>query len=129
MPIGKNLNCVKKAEINVLKVNTSMSNRKIANIVNRSESVARKYLKDPVKYGQRYSPGRPSKITKRQKQLLIRSACNSTKSSRVLCEETWLDITHRRVHQVLNQSAIVKTAKMVLKPRLSQKNIQERFRT
>jgi len=57
MPIGKNLNCVEKAEINVLKTNTSMSNKKIAKIVNRSESVVRKYLKDPVGYGQKSSPG------------------------------------------------------------------------
>ena len=123
MPIGKKLNCVEKAEINVLKANTRMFNSEIAKIVNRSESIVRKYLKDPVGYGQKFSPGRLSKITKRQKQILIRSACNSTKSSRALCEETGLDITPRRVRQVSNQSAKVKTAKMVRKLRLSQKNI------
>jgi len=76
MPIGNKLNCVEKAEINVLKANTIMTNRQIAKIVNRSESVVRKYLKDPVGYGQESSSGRSSKITKRQKQILIRSACN-----------------------------------------------------
>ena len=93
MPIGKKLNCVEKAEINVMKANTSMFNRQIAKIVNWSESVVRKYLKDPVGYRQKSSHGRPSKITKIQKPILIRSACNSTKSSRALCKETGLDIT------------------------------------
>ena len=62
-----------------------------------------------------------------KKQILIRSACNSAKSSRALCEKTGLDITPRRVRQVLNQSARVKAAKMVSKFRLSQENIQKRF--
>ena len=57
MPIAKKLNCVEKAKINVLKANTSMSNRQIAKIVNRSESVVRKYLKDLVGYSQKSSPG------------------------------------------------------------------------
>ena len=60
---------------------------------------------------------------KLEKRALIRSACNSTKSSRVLCEEAGLAITSRRVRQILNQFGRVQTAKMLRKPRLSPKNI------
>ena len=93
MPSGKKLNDIEKAQINIMRSNSSASNRKIAKLVNRSESVVRKYLKDPVGYAKKCSLGRPSRLTKFEKQALIRSACNSTKSFRVLCEEAGLAIT------------------------------------
>jgi len=127
MPTGKKLNEIQKAQINVLRSNSSLSNRKIAKIINRSEGTVRKYLKNPVGYGQKASPGRPSTVTKLQRRALIRSACNSTKSSRALCEEGSLNITARRARQILNESGRVKAAKMLRKPLLSPKNIQDRL--
>ena len=87
MTSGKKLNDIEKAEINILRANSNASNRKIAKILNRSESAIQKYLKDPIGYGEKYAHGRPSTLTKLQKRALIRSACNSTMSSRELCEE------------------------------------------
>ena len=118
MPFGKKRNDIEKAQINIMRTNSSVSNRKIAKLVNRSESVVRKYLKNPVGYAKKCSPGRPSRLIKFEKRALIRSAWNSTKSSRVLREEAGLAI---------NQSGRVQIAKMLRKPRLSSKNIDDRF--
>ena len=41
----------------------SFRNRKIAKIINCSKGTVLKYLKNPVGYGQKASPGRPSTVT------------------------------------------------------------------
>jgi len=50
MSSGKKLNDIEKAQINIMRANSSVSNRKIAKLVNRSESAVQKYLKNPVEY-------------------------------------------------------------------------------
>jgi len=74
---------------------------KIAKLVKRSRNVIYNYLWDPEKYGTKTSGGRPPKVTKRQISLIIRKAKRSGKSAASIKNDLKLDVTTRRVQQIL----------------------------
>lgn len=123
---GKRLTEAEKAKISTLKDYLSMSNRKIAKEVNRSEKVIRNYLENRENYGKNKHTGRPSTISAAQKRLLIRSAANSFKSAGQLKEENNLFVGVRRIQKILTGSKILKYRKMKRKPMLSPANIEGR---
>ena len=53
---------------------------KIATLVKRSRKVIGNFLADEQNYGKQKSPGRPPKLSKRQKRQIMAAASNSTSS-------------------------------------------------
>lgn len=115
------------AKIVALKDNTGYSNRKIAKIINRSEKVVRNYLKNRSGYGKTPVSGRPPKVNIRQRRALFRSAANSLKCGNEIAAEMGLNVTGRRVRQILNECDHLERTKLLKKPMLSMKNINDRM--
>lgn len=126
MPRGKRLNEVEKAKISALRENSNLPIYKIAQKINRSEKVVRNYLKDREKYGKKVSSGRRPTISNAQKRRLIRNAANSLKSAAELKAENQLEVSVRRVQQILHNSKRLKYKKMKRKPKLTKSNIKAR---
>ena len=128
MPKGQKLNSVEKAQIDALKHNSNLSIRRITKIINRSDCVVRNYLKNSNGYCQKSTPGRPPKLNNRDKRSIIRAASNSQKPSRLPCEVPSVDITPRRIRQILDEFGYLKYKKMLCKPYLTKKNITDRLK-
>lgn len=126
MPAGKKLTEEEKVRIETLKDHTKLSNRQIASRISRSEKVIRNFLKNRTEYGRKKASGRPPKLSNPQKRALIRTASNSLKSSGALREELGLNITSRRVRQILNSCGHLENKKLMPKPKLSPQNIEAR---
>ena len=100
MPKGPVLSDLEKGQI-LSFFSVGASFRLIARKVNRSVSVVRHFLKDPEGYGTLKSPGRPSKLSERDKRHLLREAVKGESSSKDIRKNLGLNVTDRRVRQVL----------------------------
>ena len=84
MGSGKRLNDIEKGQIKAFKdFNLSISDD-ISRRVNRFRKVIRRYLNDPESYGTKSSPGRPQKLSEREKRIVLREAFKGFSSTRDL---------------------------------------------
>ena len=83
MSSGKRLNDIEKGQIKAFKgLNLSISY--ISMRVNRSRKIIRRYLNDPESYGTKTSPGRPQKLSKSEKRVVLREASKGFSSTKRL---------------------------------------------
>ena len=89
MDSGKRLNDIVKGQMNAFKdLNLSISD--ISRRVNRSRKILRCYLNDPEFYGTKTSPGRPQKLSEREKR--VREASKRFSSTRDLKNNLKLEV-------------------------------------
>ena len=77
----------------------------IDNKIKRSRTVVSNFIKNPEMYGETKCPGRPPKLTATARRRLLREASKGKSCSKELQQKLQLDVTPRRVRQVLNQSS------------------------
>lgn len=103
MPRGKKLSDEERAKIDAYR-ESGLSCRQIAFKLHRSPSVVEKYVKRPELYGIKKRSGRPPTITDREKRKIIRLAAIEHKTASEIKGEMHLNITNRRVRQILHAS-------------------------
>ena len=104
MPKGRTLTEEEKTRISVYcKEKHSFSF--IANKIKRSRTVVSNFIKNPERYGKTKRPGRRPKLTATARRRLPREASKGKSCSKELQQKLQLDVTLRRVRQVLNQSS------------------------
>ncbi|CDF33337.1 unnamed protein product [Chondrus crispus] len=72
--------------------------RDIAARVQRSKNVVSNFLRAPLEFGRKKSPGRPQKLSPTDKRRLLRAASNETKDSNTLRQELGLSVASRSVN-------------------------------
>ena len=97
------LSTEEKTKILVYK-ETCLNVTAIANKLNRSRTVVNNYLQDPEMYGKRKRSGRPPKLSPQGNRRLLREVSVTGKSSEQLRTSLDLNITPRRVRQILHNA-------------------------
>ena len=126
MPRGNELMNEEKIKILALKAKGTRQ-KQISCLVNRSENVISKFLRDPENYGKRKRSGRPKSITQRDIKMLINEAKKGEKSSRQLKECQNLNLSTRRIRQILNESKNVKYLKKKSQPQMTAEHVKKRM--
>ena len=90
----------------------------IATLIGRSRKGVTCYLEDPKGYGTRKSPGRPSKLTVRDKRRLYRAAAPGELSSAQLAAKLDFKVSKRTGQHALVSSEIFAYVKMNAEPKL-----------
>jgi transposase len=128
---GKTLTEFEKGQINGLH-QSGKGLREIARSINRTPFVVRSYLNDPQGYGTHMrNTGRPSKLSPRDKRLILRTAAaahrdNETKYASTIRGELGLNVSNRTVSRVLNKSEFFETSHLQKAPKLKPEHIEAR---
>lgn len=99
----------------------------IAKQLKLSKSGVRNVLKRKSKPKPKKKIGRPSKLSRKAKSRLVRSASNSQKSCRKLADDCDLDISKSTAHRIISSSPNLTHKKMAKAPRLTKKHIENRL--
>lgn len=127
MPKGTELTEFEKGQIQALH-DQKIIITDIANQVGRSRRVIANYLKNPAGYGlKKHKRGRKSKLTNRQKNRIIQTASNSTKSTKEIKEELDLHVHRETVRRIIKNSPHIIRAKMLPAPALKPEHIEKRL--
>ena len=81
MGSGKRLNDIEKGQIKAFK-DWNLLISDISRRINRSRKIIRRYLNDPESYGTKSSPGRPQKLSEREKRVVLREASKGFRMKR-----------------------------------------------
>lgn len=92
--------------------------REIAKIMNRSTTTIHKFLKNPHALENKSRLGRPPRVDERTKRQIKRLAVNKSLSSGQIKTQLSLDITKRRVRQILSSDKNIRYEKMLSVPQL-----------
>jgi len=123
---GKQLNEFEKGQITAL--NKSGENiSRISSRIGRSRHVIAEYLQNPVKYGTKKNPGRPQKLSPREKRRILNIASNSSKSCKQIAAACDVNVTRQTVWNVLNGSPHLKSARLKPCPMLKPCHIKARL--
>lgn len=122
---GKSLSEYEKGQI-VAYHNQGLSNRKIAGRVGRSLNVVNLFLNDPVNYGTRKSPGRPSKVSERDKRQIIRKASNSVVSCSTIKKDLELEVSAETVRRVIHKNPNIRRRRLRKGPAIRKENRKKR---
>lgn len=106
--------------------NVGWSERKIASEISRSKTVIHNFLCDPSSYSVKKRRGSIRKVSKRTIRRLVRAASNKVISASQLRYSLGLNISVRRVQQLLNCSPYLKYSKMSRGPWLSKSHMRQR---
>lgn len=118
MPRGKTLTEKEKGAIEAYwKSGESM--RAIARKINRSHHVVQNFLANPAEYGTKKHPGRPSKLSPRDKRKIIATASNTTKSLTQIRNDCNLNVSRETIRRVLKNSPNIVRSKMLTAPLLT----------
>lgn len=123
----KGLSSEERAQISVLK-NLGHSNRFIAKKINRSVSVVCNFVNKGDSYGVKKPRGVHKKLSGRDYRRIIREAVKPGMSSSKIKTRLQLQVTDRRIRQILNESGQVKWAIKSKKPMLSTKHKEARLK-
>lgn len=126
MPRGKKLSDYEKGQIDALNAN-GKTNREIARFLGRSHDVVDRFLRNPKGYGMNKSPGRPNKLSKRDKRNISRAASNSTSSCNKIRKDLKLNVTPETVRLALKNNCNIVRQKMKVAPALSVKHKRKRL--
>ncbi|KAL7726528.1 hypothetical protein ACLKA6_001150 [Drosophila palustris] len=99
----------------------------IAARVNRHRNTIANFLKNPETYGQNKRSGRPTDIDMRCKRQIRRLAVEDNKSCTEIKRQLQLDISSRRINQILKGNDFVKYASCDAIPRLLNRHITARL--
>lgn len=125
MPKGKHLSDVEQGQILAHK-RDGLTTSEIAVAVGRSYDVVRKFLKNPEAYGTRARPGRPAKLSKRDRRKLLRAAKQDGMTSKRLKAELSLPVSDRTVRRELHNAPYMKWGKRIKTPKLAARHRQTR---
>jgi IS30 family transposase len=103
MPRGSHLTEHERGQILAYR-NAGLSFREISKKVKRCKSAIGAYLANPDAYGTKKRSGRPSILTARAKRRLILAAEKGNQSSKQLKVSQALDLSVRRIQQILSSS-------------------------
>uniref|UniRef100_A0A914DAA9 Transposase n=1 Tax=Acrobeloides nanus TaxID=290746 RepID=A0A914DAA9_9BILA len=117
MPRGKVLTEREKGQIDAYR-REKKSLHYIARALGRLRDVIRRYMKNPVKYGNIKRKGRKQKLSGRVQRQISRIASNSTKSCVEIKRELGLEVSKSTVRRVLVRNPNLKHQKMNAEPRL-----------
>lgn len=115
------LSAYEKGKIDALRAQ-GVSFREIARQLGRSDHVVRNYCSNPQQYGSKSSPGRPKKLSPRQKRDIIRLASNSTKSITQIRHESGVSASKSTILRVLHNDPHIVRAKMMPVPLLKDRH-------
>lgn len=101
--------------------------REISRIIHRSVSVVSQYLKNPSEYGKIKSPGRPQKLTLRDKRLIIKKASNSPVSCNQLKKELSLNVSRWTINRAISSSPKLIKCRYKSAPALKPKHKKDRL--
>ena len=118
MPRGSVLTDYEMGKIDVYR-DSGDSIRMIAKKINRSPSVVHHYIQLGENYGTRKSPGRPTKLTERDRRSVLRIVQNGNSSCNEILKETGLNVCRRTILNVVHDSGFMKFDSMDRKPRLT----------
>ena len=103
------------------------SAREVARLIGRSHKVVTIYLKNPALYDKKKKRGVTTKLSPQDKRVIYRLASNSTLSSHQITQEAGVNITPRRIRQVINSNKNLQSEKMKPAPRLKVAHIEARL--
>ncbi len=126
MPSAKYLSDPEMAVIDQL-LSLELSNCEIARRINRSEGVIRNYIKKGSNYGKKKKTKGNQKLSNRQKNQIYSLASGGKHSAQEIATELNLDVTPRRIQQLLNASGRFKYVKKARKPFLKPVHINARL--
>lgn len=115
-----------KSKITAFK-EVGMSNREIAQRINRSEGVIRNFLKLKENYGQNYHCLGNKKLTLRQKGQIKEKATKGKLSAAKIVDNLNLPVSKRRVQQILKSMPNVVHKKPQKRPLLKQRHKEARL--
>lgn len=118
MARGKLLSEVEKTEI-LIHHGYGRSNRWIARKLNRSYDVINSFFKNPDEYGTKKSPGRPQKLSGREKRRVVTAASNSMLSCAEIRNLLELNVSRETVRRTIHNSGVIKRSKMLTAPALT----------
>ena len=102
------------------------SQREIASKIKRSQTVVHNFLTDPTTYAAKKRRGMKRQVSKRNERRLIRTASNKIISASKLRQSLSLNISVRRVQQLLHSSPYLKYSKMRKGPWLTKRHMKQR---
>lgn len=126
MPSAKYLSEVEKAQITILQ-RQGLSNRQIANEIERSPRVVNNFFTKGENYGKRAATKGNSKITKRQESQLLALASTGKYNVNEMIIKLGLPIKKSRACVILNNSGHFKYAKRQTVPCLKPHHIEARL--
>ena len=104
------------------------SKRAFGRMLNRSKCVIRSFLKSPITYGTKKSPGGPKKLSTRNIRRLNREASKGKLSSRELKNQLELPVSVRRVQQILKANPNLVYKRRKSQPKLTKLHKQKRLK-
>lgn len=125
MPRGPRLTDMEQGTILAYK-DTGMSIRKISGKIHRSRKVIGNFLKDPICYTSKKKRGIRRKISEKTKRQLRRVASNQITSASKLQRSMQLNVSVRRVQQVLQSAPHLQYRKMRVVPWMTERHIADR---
>ncbi len=117
MPKGKQLTEFERGQVAALNA-TGMPHREIAASIGRSKTAITNYLADPENHGRKKRPGRPKKVTPRDRRAILREASNNGSTSTKIKDALNLPYHRSTIKRVLKESPIHKYSKRRGKPTL-----------
>uniref|UniRef100_A0A8R1DN07 HTH_Tnp_Tc3_1 domain-containing protein n=1 Tax=Caenorhabditis japonica TaxID=281687 RepID=A0A8R1DN07_CAEJA len=84
-----------------------MSNGQIAVFIGRSINVFNNYIKDPLHYGTKKPPGRPSLLSDKDKQNIVRKASNAVPSCANIESDLDLNVSSEAVRLFLKKKKFI----------------------
>lgn len=127
MPRGSELNEMQKQRIMDLR-NCGNSQRQIASMINKSQSVVKHFLKLGIEnYGQQKRTGRPSRYSATVKRAVLRQISKTGASSSKIVEQFNLKCDSSLVRKWIAKSEQFKYRKCLKKPELKKHHIEARL--
>lgn len=126
MPHGPALSKFEQGQIIAYR-ESGMSIREISRKISRSLGVVHRYSVNPIRYASKKRRGITKKLSDHAKRRLIRAASNSTASASRMKRTLELDVSVRRVQQIIQDAVHLKYRKMSPVPWMNQSHYQERM--
>ncbi|CAK9832681.1 Transposable element Tc3 transposase [Anthophora retusa] len=117
MPRGKELSEAEKAMIDAFRIE-GRGYGYIAKQISRSKSAIADYVTKRRNYGAKKRPGRPSKLSPRDKRTILRKASNSAMSLVKIRDESKLNVSKTTIYRTIVSSPHIVRSKMMSAPRL-----------
>jgi transposase len=99
----------------------------ISKKIGRSRNVIMNFIQNKGTYGTKTSPGRPAKLSPRDKSGILQDASNSSKSCSKIAADQNLEVSRWTIRRALNENPNIKFAKLKRAPDLLPQNKQNRL--
>lgn len=101
--------------------------REIARKIGRSHNVVGNFLRNKTSYGTKKHPGRPSKLSSKDKRRIIRAASNSSISLKEIKKKNGLKVSRETIRRVIKSSPHIVRAKLKPAPYLKPAHLSARL--